>query len=152
MTKESTDKTKPQVCGLLRRLMIIVYDALVLIGLMMLTTSLMMLLYSGNLMAGKSPVYTAILILIWFFYLDWCWRHGGMTLGMRAWKVKLTGEQGHPFGWKQSILRFCFSLISALALGGGFIWCLFDREGLCWHDRISHSRLLRYNSDGSSQE
>ena len=66
-----------------------------------------------------------------------------MTLGMRAWKVKLITDQGQAVGWKQSASRFGFSLLSVALLGGGFIWSLFDHHGLTWHDHLSHSRLVR---------
>ena len=37
--------------------------------------------------------------------------------------------------------RRCRNL-AALPLGLGYLWMLFDRDGLTWHDRLSHTRLV----------
>jgi hypothetical protein len=39
--------------------------------------------------------------------------------------------------------RFLLSLLSAAALGMGFLWSLLDRQQRCWHDRLSGTRLFR---------
>ena len=119
------------------------YDALVIIALLMTAAALALLLPFGNHTAGKDPVYTLYLLAVWFMYLAWCWRYGGMTLGMRAWKVILLTQSGKPADWKLCLVRFATSLLSALLFGAGFIWSVFDREQRAWHDRLSHSRLVR---------
>lgn len=130
-------------CGLLRRFLVMLYDAMVVIALLMIAAALVILLPLGNFTAGKDPGYTLYLLSIWFLYLAWCWRHGGMTLGMRAWRVVLLTESGQPADWKLCILRFVGSLLSALPLGAGFAWSLFDEQQRAWHDRLSRSRLVR---------
>lgn len=129
-------------CGLIRRLMVMIYDAMVILALLMIAAALALLLPFGNFTAGKDPVYTVYLVSVWFLYLAWCWQHGGMTLGMRAWKVVLQGDEGQKVDWKMCFIRFFGSLVSALPLGAGFIWSVFDREKQAWHDRLSHSRLV----------
>ena len=39
--------------------------------------------------ALKDWAYTLYLLVVWFLYLAWCWRKGGMTVGMRAWRVRI---------------------------------------------------------------
>ena len=131
-------------CGLLRRCLIMLYDAMVIVALMMLATAFVLIFRVENLTAGKDPLYTFCLLAVWFVYLAWCWQHGGMTLGMRAWRVKLVTDDGGTFGWARSACRFGVSLLSGLLLGAGFIWSLFDRGHRSWHDRLSHSRLVRF--------
>ena len=128
-------------CGLARRVMVMVYDALVILALMMLATGIVLWIHPVTLTAGKDFWYSLYLLAIWFLYLAWCWQHGGVTLGMRAWRVRLLTDDLQPMSWTQSVLRFVTSLISGLPFGAGYLWALFDRENRAWHDRWSRSRL-----------
>ena len=130
-------------CGLARRMLVMLYDALVILALMMLATGLVLWIHPATLTAGKDFWYTLYLLAVWFLYLAWCWQHGGVTLGMRAWRVRLVTDNLQPMSWAQSGLRFVASLISALPLGAGFLWSLCDRDKRAWHDRWSRSRLCR---------
>jgi uncharacterized RDD family membrane protein YckC len=123
---------------------IIVYDFVIVISLLMLATLLAMLAGFGGRTAMKDPAYTIYLLSIWFFYLAWCWHKGGMTVGMRAWRVKIEDESGNRPGWGKSTIRFLASLLSAAAVGIGFAWALFDSRKRTWHDILSGSRLIRF--------
>jgi len=130
-------------CGLVRRFLVILYDGLVVIGLLMLAAAVALILGTGNQVAGKDFLYTLYLITVWFLYLSWCWRHGGMTMGMRAWHVKLITDDGIRLSWAQCFIRFFGSWVSAILLGAGFVWALSDKARRCWHDRLSKTRLIR---------
>jgi len=134
----------PRRCELWRRLLAMLYDALVVIVLMMVATAIAMLLQSGNRIAGKDILFTLYLVGVWFLYLAWCWRRGGMTLGMLAWRVRLVTDAEHPMSWWHCVVRFGGGLVSALPLGLGYLWSLLDHDGLAWHDRLSQSRLERF--------
>ena len=123
---------------------IIVYDFVIVISLLMLATLLAMFAGFGGRTAMKDPAYTIYLLSIWFFYLAWCWHKGGMTVGMRAWRVKIEDESGNRPGWGKSTIRFLASLLSAAAVGIGFAWALFDSRKRTWHDILSGSRLIRF--------
>jgi len=131
-------------CSLFRRLAIIVYDSAIVIALLMLAAMLAMFAGFGGRMAMKDPVYTAYLLSIWFFYLTWCWHKGGMTVGMRAWRVRIEDESGNRPGWGQCTIRFLASLLSAAAAGIGFAWALVDSRKRTWHDILSGTRLISY--------
>ena len=139
-----TPEPEPFHCGLLRRLLVMMYDALVIIVLLMSATGIVMVLQLGNPTAGKDPLYTLYLACVWFLYVAWCWRRGGMTLGMRAWRVRLVTQQGKPISWRQCAARFLGGFVSAVPLGLGYLWSLVDRERLAWHDRLSGTRLVRF--------
>jgi len=121
-----------------------VYDAVVIVALLMLATMLAMLAGLGEKTAMKDPAYTAYLVLVWFFYLAWCWCRGGMTVGMRAWRVRIADEQGQKPGWGKAAVRFLASLLSAAPVGLGFFWSLIDPGKRTWHDILSSTRLTRY--------
>ena len=123
---------------------IMVYDFFIVISLLMLATMLAMFAGFGDRTAMQDPVYTVYLLSIWFFYLTWCWHKGGMTVGMRAWRVKIEDENGNRPGWGKSTIRFLAALLSAAAGGIGFAWALVDSRNRTWHDLLSGTRLIRY--------
>ena len=130
-------------CGLMRRLLIMLYDGVIIVALLMLATAFSMLAGAGNHTAMQDPLYTAYLVLVWFAYLVWCWHEGGMTLGMRAWHVCITDEAGLRPGWRWCAIRFLLSILSAALAGLGFFWSLIDPEKRTWHDKVSRTRLVR---------
>jgi uncharacterized RDD family membrane protein YckC len=140
-------------CGLIRLLLVLVYDTVIVVAILMIAGSIALALPFKSQVAGKDPWYTIYLVSFWFFYLAWCWRHGGMTLGMRAWKVRLLSTTGYQPSWQQCLVRFAASLVSAIALAVGYWWMLIDKNHRTWHDRLSKTRLVHrktFASDGSS--
>ncbi|MDO8706736.1 MAG: RDD family protein [Sulfuricaulis sp.] len=130
--------------GFLRRLGAMLYDGLLLLAI------LFMLSYPYVwLTGGKNPgmivktAYQIYLLAICFFFYAGFWTHGGQTLGMRTWRIKLVRNDGAPMTWIDAFKRFVFALLSLLCLGLGFFWVLYDRNKLAWHDRLSGTRLIR---------
>jgi uncharacterized RDD family membrane protein YckC len=119
------------------------YDAVAILALLMAATALAMLAGFRELSVVNDPLYAAYLLAVWFAYLGWCWRRGGMTLGMRAWRIRIETLDGQRPGRMQCLGRFLASLLSAALGGAGFLWSLIDREQRCWHDGLSATRLLR---------
>jgi uncharacterized RDD family membrane protein YckC len=143
-----TSSRTDQPCGLLRRLLVMLYDGLVVIAILMLATAVAMLLGMENRIAGKDPLYTLGLLLVWFAYLGWCWSRGGMTMGMRAWKVRIETDAGARPGWGLCAIRFLVSWLSAAVAGAGFAWSLFRSDRKTWHDLASKTRLLQATKAG----
>ena len=142
--KNETLNSEKQACGLIRRLLAMVYDAIIVLALMMVATLAAMLLGFGNQTALRDPVFTAYLVLVWFLYVGGFWTRGGMTVGMRAWRVRIENASGERPGWTRSAVRFAVSLLSAALAGAGFLWSLFDAEKRSWHDLASGTRLVRF--------
>ena len=128
-------------CGLGRRLAIMLYDAVVVLAVLFAATALAMAVGFREVSAARDPLFTAWLLLAWFAYVGGCWRFGGMTVGMRAWRVAIETDAGQRPGWGACLLRFAVSLLSAAAAGLGFAWALFRRDRRCWHDLASGTRL-----------
>jgi len=129
-------------CGLGRRCLVMLYDGLIVVALLMLAAAVALPLDRGQQQAGVDFLYTTYLLGVWFLYLAWNWRRAGMTLGMRAWRVRLLAEDGKPLGWFRCAIRFGVSLASFAVLGAGFAWSLADPRRRCWHDRASRTRLV----------
>lgn len=139
--KKTAREQRP--CSLWRRLLVMLYDAVTIIALLMAATALLMLAGFRELNVREDPLYALYLVALWFAYLGWCWHRGGMTLGMRAWRVRIRNVEGGLPGWNRCLLRFLLSLLSATLAGAGFFWSLADRRQRCWHDRLSRTRLDR---------
>jgi hypothetical protein len=45
---------------------------------------------------------------------------------------------------RQRNARLIALLLSALPMGLGLAWAIFDDDHLSWHDRLSHTYLRRY--------
>lgn len=136
-----TSKLPPP--GFLRRLGAMFYDSLLLLAL------LMMLSYPYVwLTGGAKPglilkmLYQFYLLAICFFYFAGFWVRSGQTLGMRTWRIKLVRDDGGPVTWPIAFKRFAYVWLSLLCLGLGFLWVLYDRDRLAWHDRLSGTRLM----------
>jgi uncharacterized RDD family membrane protein YckC len=129
---------------LVRRLAAILYDATIVFALLMLAALLAMLIGVGQKTAFRDPGFTLYLLSVWYVYIAWCWHQGGMTVGMRAWRIRIEDELGGKPSWGRTIVRFLASLLSAGLLGAGFLWSLVDSRKRTLHDIISGTCLVRF--------
>ena len=143
MSVDPSTRAKLPRCGLARHLAAIAYDSVIVTGLLLIAAAVASPFDLGNQQAFRDPFFTLYLFAIWFFYLALCWKHGSMTVGMRAWNVVLMADKGGPPGWNTCFVRFATSLFSAAIFGLGFIWSVFDRHQRSWHDMASRSGLYR---------
>ncbi len=131
--------------SLLRRLGAILYDTLILLALFMVGTGLLLPFLAEQLppIEPADIRYQLYLLAIAFLYLVFFWTRGGQTLGMLAWRLRVVvANTNGNIGFRTATLRFFTALLSWLAAGLGFWWCLFDAEWRCWHDILSGSRLV----------
>jgi len=129
--------------GFLRRLAAQIYDLLLLIALLFLATALLLPFTSGvAVSAQQTLIYRAYLLVISFFFYGWFWTHGGQTLGLRAWKIKVLTLDQKPINWNQALLRFATAMISWAFFGLGFLWILIDKNRCSWHDHLSKTALF----------
>ena len=125
-----------------RRLMAMIYDGCLLFSVLFFATVLLLPAADGKAFAAGNPFYSAYLLLITYFYFVWQWKKGRQTLGMRAWHIYLTTPGGARPDWSTLTLRFFLACVSLISLGAGFIWALFDKERLAFHDRFSGTMLV----------
>jgi uncharacterized RDD family membrane protein YckC len=128
--------------GLWRRLVALVYDALLLFGLLFTATAVLLPFTGGQAIATGNHLYSGYLLGVVFLFYGWCWTHGGQTLGMKAWRLCARDCGGRGMGWSQAALRFAFAALSWLPLGLGYLWLLVDRDRLTWHDRLSGTEVV----------
>lgn len=128
------------------RLLAAAYDLLPLLAICFATAALVLLLRGGAPVAPGSAMAWgefALMLLAGFGYYGASWRHGGRTLGMRAWRLQLRRSDGGQPGWSALALRYLVAALSLAALGLGFAWSLIDRERRTWHDIASGTAILR---------
>ena len=146
MKAESTTiKSRPGTLrtGLARRFAAIFYDAVLLIGILVLASLIVVAPLRITYGHPWYPVYVIYVYSVAFVFFGWFWTHGGQTLGMKTWGIRIVAMDGGPVRWSMALIRFLVALVSWIALGAGFWWCLFDRQGLAWHDRLSGTVLVR---------
>ena len=82
------------------------------------------------------------LTLVTLAYFLWFWIHGGQTLAMKTWKLRLCESQtgGRP-PLRQLLLRFSLAWPSVLFFGIGLLWALVDRDRQFLHDRLAGTRI-----------
>lgn len=88
------------------------------------------------------PVLIIHIVFVLGIYFVWYWRHGGQTLAMQTWKLKIVGADGHPPGLRQLLLRYFLSWPGVLFYGAGLIWAIFDRDRQFLHDRLAGTRII----------
>ena len=136
--------TKP---GLLRHLAVIIYDFLLLVALLFLATALLLPFNGGKAFTNQQVFYFLYLLAVSFFFYGWFWTHGGQTLGLRAWKIKVLNDKYELVNWRQACIRFTVSLFSWGLLGLGFLWILVDKNQRSWHDIASKTGLFLESTD-----
>ncbi len=132
--------------GLLRSLGAMFYYALLLFSVWYVVAALVLWTRGGELPAAGDPGLTALLIACAYLYFAAQWARGGQTLGMKTWRIRLTGRDGAtPPGWPRASLRFVVAVGGAMALGIGYLWALWDADGLTLPDRLSGTRRRLVN-------
>jgi uncharacterized RDD family membrane protein YckC len=136
------DQRAFEPAGLFRRLMAMCYDVLLLLSLLLAATALALLVTRGML-DYHHPLFRTYLFLVCFWFYAWFWTHGGQTLGMRAWRLRVQRLDGRPITLWQALLRFLAAIPSWAVFGLGFLWMLVDKDHMAVHDRISESVIVR---------
>jgi uncharacterized RDD family membrane protein YckC len=145
----TTTKNDKRVPGLGHRLMAMLYDGLLLFSVWFIASIPVIILATQaewQNLPGFRLFLQLYLLLVAFLFFAWFWTHGGQTLGMRAWKLRLVTSENQAPDWRQCLVRYVTSMISWACLGLGFLWVLFDKDKLAWHDRLSGTRLVRTNA------
>ena len=135
--------------GLFRRLAGLFYDLLLLAGILFVATALVLPFTGGEAVQPHQWLYTVYLLTVTFLFFGWNWTHGGQTLGMKAWHLKIRALDGGPVTWGSASVRLLAACLSWGLLGLGYLWILVDREHLAWHDRLSATRVVRVRPSGS---
>ena len=129
--------------------MAMIYDGFLLLGITFAYGVVVFLLRKlfgdDTLQAPHGAIQVLILaglLFCWAFFYVWCWRRSGQTLGMKSWRLQLQAKNGGMVTWQNCWLRCLLAPLSLAALGAGYLWCLFDQQGDCLHDKWSDTQTV----------
>jgi len=128
--------------GLVRRLLAMFYDTLLLLSALLIATALVMMMTRGTL-SYHNPFFRTFLFAICYLFHTWFWLHGGQTLGMKTWRLRVQRRDGGPISPWQALARFMAAIPSLAPGGAGMLWMLVDRDRMTWHDRFSETVIVR---------
>lgn len=133
--------------GLVRRLAAMFYDTLLLLAILLVAIALA-LMFSQGTFTYHNPFFRTLMFLLSLSFYAWFWLHGGQTLGLKTWRMRVQGRHGGPVTLWRAVLRFIFA-IPSLALGGvGFFWMLVDRDRMTLYDRLSGTVTVQLPKPG----
>ena len=160
----------PATPTLRRRLACMLYECVLLFGVLMASTALYVLarpaLRGLGLDHPATPQVWSFLVL--GAYFTWFWQRSGQTLAMQTWRIRVEAADGKPPRWPQAALRFLLAwlwLPPAAAVGhllglakegsmgpffgvlglGLLAWVLLawlDPHRQFLHDRLARTRLV----------
>lgn len=141
---------------LVKRLAAIFYDLMLCIALIMVVTMLyqqgiLRLIYGSEALQAMAesqaldidPMLSTLLIFSLFAFFAKFWTHGGQTLGMQVWGIRVQNADGSAIDLWQALLRFFIAIFAWLPAGLGFWWMLFDKEKRTWADMYSDSYIVQ---------
>ena len=132
-----------ELAGLRRRLASMLYEVLLLLGVLGLTFMVPLLIvgvvWQVSLPGWLEWLYIYVVLAGYFI---WYWRRGGQTLAMQTWRLKLVdAETGREVSRGKGLARYTLAWFSLLTLVG-IVWAFFDRDRQFLHDRIAGSRIV----------
>jgi len=134
-----------QNTSLIRRIAAMLYDGLLILALLFLSTLPFIAVRGGEpVEIGDNRLYQVVLALVIYGFFVGFWIRSGRTLGMQSWRLQLETNDGDKPSIGKATVRFVAAIVSWAAFGLGFLWQLWDSENLTWHDRISGTRIIYY--------
>ena len=126
-----------------RRLASMFYEILLLLGVLSVTFILPHILLGVLAQRSVMPAIVQLhFFLVLMAYFCWFWLHGGQTLAMRTWKVRIVSTIGQtPLSKQQAVVRYIAAWPSILLFGLGIIWMFFDRDRQFLHDRLAGTEI-----------
>ncbi|MCK6392351.1 RDD family protein [Zoogloea sp.] len=132
-----------ELAGLRRRLASMLYESLLLLGVLALTfmVPLLILGIGTDYTPGGGVLWIYIFAVLGMYFL-WYWRRGGQTLAMQTWKLRIVNSDGKPVSLRQGWIRYALAWPSVLLFGVGLVWALIDKDRQFLHDRLAGTRIV----------
>jgi uncharacterized RDD family membrane protein YckC len=109
--------------GFFRRFLAVFIDGLIFAGLSYVNSSLGLL----------QIVYETILISQW----------NGQTIGKKIMGVRVVSGSNGSVDWVKAFIRSISKILSAIPLGLGYFWMLWDEKSQTWHDKIADTIVVQ---------
>lgn len=145
------------------------YESLIVAAILLVASFAFLGATTSRLEGLARHLFQGYLFLVLGLYFVWCWRRGGQTLPMKAWKLRVVRRNGAPLDTPRALLRYVLaasalgaSAVAAavlwrepatwlawLALAPGVLtvlWSRVDAERQFLHDRLAGTKIV--TSDG----
>tara|TARA_R110002073_G_scaffold65940_4_gene164378 strand:+ start:1756 stop:2136 length:381 start_codon:yes stop_codon:yes gene_type:complete len=119
------------------------YESLLLLAVLFIASFIFHLIFRDTHAVYFRPLFQFYLLGIMGIYFIWFWTHGGQTLAMQTWKIRLVTVGGDSLERRQAITRYLLAVTGILFFGLGILWALFDRDHQFLHDRIAGTRIIK---------
>lgn len=143
-TTAAVNRQVVELAGLRRRLAAMLYESMLLLGVLALTF-LVPYLILGLAFGIAPPGWLAWLHIfaVLGVYFVWYWRRHGQTLSMQTWRLKIVNAaDGRSASLGRSWLRYALAWPSVLLFGLGLLWALVDRDRQFLHDRLAGTCIV----------
>lgn len=161
-----TDPALPELppAPVKNRLFGMVYEGMLLFGVLFISGWLFSTLLQQRHALALRHGQQAWQFFVLGAYFIWFWTHGGQTLAMKTWRVRVVSADGRPLRWARALLRYLLAwlwFVPGLAIAyliGAQGWMLvllpalnvalwaasarFDRDRQFLHDRLAGTRLV----------
>lgn len=147
------ENTSVTPVGIFRRSAAIIYDLFLLIAIILVAVSVFTIVV--ELIAGQSSsgelletpwikiTYQLYLLLVAALFYLWFWTHGGQTLGLKVWKLKVVDSELSGLDLKTAGRRLFWTIVTCIPFGVGYLWAFFNKERMTLYDRLSGTRLVQ---------
>jgi len=135
--------TSSEIPKLWQRLLCLLYDFLLLFAVIFMASLVFVPLFSSIDPLYFKPFYQFYLLTIMGVYFIWFWTHGGQTLAMQTWKLRIVDSKGQSITKKQAITRYLLALVLYPFFFITLIWMFFDRDRQFLHDRIAGTKVIK---------
>jgi len=122
-----------------KRLLALIYDALVVTALSLLSG-----LVSSVIAQGEAPAFLTQMIITLSVggYFWWSWANGGKTAGMRAWRLRLVGINGETVTKDVAFRRLLMCVVTFAPTGVTLFTGWLSPIGQTWYDILSKTRVV----------
>jgi len=166
-TPDDANPAEQPTPGLRRRMASMLYEGVVLFGVLMISGLLFSTLTGQRHALQGRLELQFVLFAVLGLYFAWFWVHGGQTVAMKTWHVRVVRQDGHPLTWPHALARYALSwlwflpalgvaaalklhtsreyslaLLAGVAIYAALTRVLPDRQFL--HDRLCQTRLVTW--------
>lgn len=142
MSTDNTAADRAQPASITRRFLSIFYEVLLLAAVLFAGTLPVLILLQYADAALTRPSLQLYLPLLCGVYFVWQWLHGGQTLPMKSWRIRLVTRDGTRLTPRRAIYRFILAMFGLVVFGAGFLWAFFDRDRQFLHDRLAGTKIV----------
>ena len=164
---ETLTKSAP----IFRRIGAMVYDTLLLFAVLVIASALTLPFRAGKGATQFDPLMMIYIFSVIFLFFGWFWTHGGQTLGMRAWRIKLVSSKHGEVTWLTAFYRYLVTLPAWLFLfyslhshndrfgtetiltqtpgwilySTGIVWLIIDNIPGNWREKVTGTQVTYLN-------